>query len=120
VARPCGNTREDVACLYLRADRYVSASALEAFPLTPFEAMSFSVPCVLSDIPPHREVASAAATYFEVGNARVARFGRVEGEDERQKLRGRGQERLRDFSWEKHVEALLEEFSVAARDHARA
>jgi glycosyltransferase involved in cell wall biosynthesis len=110
--------RDEVARLYARAGFYVSASALEAFPLTPFEAMSFSVPCVLSDIPPHREVAGAAATYFEVGNAASLVSAVQRAQDERQTLRERGRGRLGDFSWEKHVEALLELFSVAARDHA--
>lgn len=111
-----GATREQVANLYGRADLYVSASVLEAFPLTPLEAMTFSVPCVLSDIPAHREVAGAAATYFDVGVAASLVSAVGKAQDERQTLRERGHGRLREFSWEKHVEALLEEFSAAAGD----
>ena len=49
------------------ASAYVSASVLEAFPLTPFEAMAAGVPCILSDIDTHREVARPAAEYFVSG-----------------------------------------------------
>jgi glycosyltransferase involved in cell wall biosynthesis len=42
--------------LYQRAAVMVSASRAEAFPLPPGEALAMSVPVVLSDIPPHREL----------------------------------------------------------------
>ena len=42
--------------LYQRAAAMVSASRAEAFPLPPGEALAMSVPVVLSDIPPHREL----------------------------------------------------------------
>lgn len=58
-------SREHLAGLYQRARVYVSASALEALPLTPLEAMRFEVPCVLSDIPTHREVGGPKGYYFQ-------------------------------------------------------
>lgn len=42
----------------------VSASSLEAHPLTPAEAGALGCPLVLSDIRPHREVAGSRALYF--------------------------------------------------------
>jgi glycosyltransferase involved in cell wall biosynthesis len=113
-----GAGRQEVARLYVQADIYISASALEAFPLTPFEAMSFSVPCVLSDIPAHVEVAGAAAMYFKLGDEASLVAAVRRAQDQRQTLRERGHARLREFSWEKHVEALLEEFWAATRDQA--
>jgi len=47
---------EDLKELYSNAYSYVSASKLEGLPLTVLEAMSYSLPVVLSNIPPHVEV----------------------------------------------------------------
>lgn len=44
----------------------VTVSALEAHPLTPAEAGALGCPLILSDIPPHREVAGGHATYVPV------------------------------------------------------
>lgn len=56
-----------IAAYYSRAHLTVSASELEAFPLTPHEAAAHGCPLLLSDIPPHREVAADRAAYFTVG-----------------------------------------------------
>lgn len=42
--------------IYSNAFAYISASRLEGLPLTVLEAMSFALPVVLSDIPPHTEI----------------------------------------------------------------
>ncbi|MHC1742409.1 MAG: glycosyltransferase family 4 protein [Syntrophobacteraceae bacterium] len=42
--------------LYSNARAFVSASELEGMPLTLLEALAYGVPCVASDIGPHREV----------------------------------------------------------------
>lgn len=55
--------RREVRWLYENASAMVSTSVLEAHPLTPAEAGSLGCPLILSDIPPHREVAVANATY---------------------------------------------------------
>jgi len=49
-------TKAELLGLYQRAAVMVSASRAEAFPLPPGEALAMSVPVVLSDIPPHREL----------------------------------------------------------------
>lgn len=51
--------------LYRNAAAYVAHSHLEAYPLTPLEAISRGVPVVASDIPSHREVAGARAEYYD-------------------------------------------------------
>lgn len=43
---------------YQKADYYISASTSEGLPLSVLEAMSNGLPCVLSDINPHKEVMS--------------------------------------------------------------
>lgn len=45
---------------------FVSCSLMEGFNLTPLEAMAHSCPCILSDIPVHRELYSSAALFFEL------------------------------------------------------
>jgi glycosyltransferase involved in cell wall biosynthesis len=53
-------TRESVYGHLNRADVYVSASRGEGLPVAVLEAMACRCPVILSDIPPHREVAAGA------------------------------------------------------------
>ena len=59
--------------LFTNALAYVSASQLEGLPLTMMEAMSYGIPILVSDIPPHLEVLeqlpkSSLNCTFETGN----------------------------------------------------
>jgi glycosyltransferase involved in cell wall biosynthesis len=65
--------RDDVYRLLGRADAYVSTSRGEGLPLSVLEALAARLPAVLSDIPPHREVAAAtaAARLVPVGDPRA-------------------------------------------------
>lgn len=47
---------DELTELYSNAFAYLSASKLEGLPLTLLEALSFSIPVVISNIPPHIEV----------------------------------------------------------------
>jgi len=49
--------REHVFKYLIEADLYVSASVREGLPVAVLEAMACSCPVILSDIPPHREIA---------------------------------------------------------------
>jgi glycosyltransferase involved in cell wall biosynthesis len=65
--------RDEVYRLLGRADAYISTSRGEGLPLSVLEALAARLPAVLSDIPPHREVAAAtaAARLVPVGDARA-------------------------------------------------
>lgn len=54
---------------YRASDLFIAGSRVEeGFGLPGLEAMSCGLPCLLSDIPGHREIGGAAASYFEDGN----------------------------------------------------
>jgi len=61
----------ELAELFTNALAYISSSKLEGLPLTILEAMSFSAPVILSDIPPHLEILNQGYNVghsFEVNN----------------------------------------------------
>ncbi len=96
--------------LYRACDLYVTPSYAETFAHPVVEAMSCGVPVVASDLPVHREVAGDAAVYFprfspEVLAQRVREV--VNSPDLAQRLSRNGEQRAREFSWEKHVEQLV-------------
>jgi glycosyltransferase involved in cell wall biosynthesis len=57
--------RRRLDVLYRDADAYIAHSRLEAFALTPYEALARGVPLVASDIPSHREVCEDRADYYD-------------------------------------------------------
>lgn len=63
--------RDEVYRMLARADVYVSASHGEGLPLSVLEALAAGLPTVLTDIPPHRELAQAndAVRLVPVGDA---------------------------------------------------
>lgn len=54
--------------LYQNAEYFVHASHYEGFGMPLLEAMSYGVPCLVSDIPVFHEVAGQAASYFNQNN----------------------------------------------------
>jgi len=65
--------RDEVYRVLAGADAYVSTSRGEGLPLSVLEALAAQLPAVLTDIPPHQEVAAAtaAARLVPVGDARA-------------------------------------------------
>jgi glycosyltransferase involved in cell wall biosynthesis len=113
--------RAELAALFGRASYYLSASVLEAFPLTPLEAMGAGVPCVLSDIPTHREVAGTAAVYFRPDDADSLLRALATAEEHRAALTARGRQRATQYPWDANARAFRAQFEAllsqaAARD----
>lgn len=102
---------EALPYLYSNALAYVSASLYEGFGLTLLEAMACGSPVVASDIGAHREVAGEAALLFDPASTDelLLVLKRLCTEaDLREKLKAAGFERVKRFSWDKHVSELLQ------------
>ncbi|MBP1035273.1 glycosyltransferase family 4 protein [Serratia fonticola] len=55
--------RNDVNDLLLTSDFFVSASSFEGMPMAALEAIASGLPCILSDISPHRELISLSGNF---------------------------------------------------------
>lgn len=97
--------------LYRACDLYVTPAYAETFAHPLVEAMASGLPVIASDIAVHREICGGAALYF-------SRFSPQElaesvlhaarSHDQIAAMRTTGLSRARDFSWNQHVEQLLE------------
>ena len=97
--------------LYRAAHAFVSPSVYEGFGLPPLEAMACGCPCLISDIPAHREVCGNAPTYVPahsvndwVDALREAAGWSAEQRERRKQL---GLRIARQFSWTKTAERTL-------------
>jgi glycosyltransferase involved in cell wall biosynthesis len=73
--------------------------------------MASGLPVIASDLPVHREICGDAALYFPRFSAEdlADRIMRVSGSAECQKeMRQLGLSRSRDFSWDRHVDQLVQ------------
>ena len=101
--------------LYSRSDIYVTPAYTETFAHPLVEAMSSGLPIAASDIPVHREICGNAAVYFprfsapELAEA-ISQLVALPAEMKR--MASTGSQRSQLFSWNKHVEKILE---LAAR-----
>ncbi len=106
---------EDLPAVYALARASVSPSRYEGFGLPLLEAFSQDVPVAASDIPPHREVAGAAALLVPEGSLAAwseALYNISIESALRERLRSAGQERVRFFSWEESARALLSVYAA--------
>lgn len=93
--------RSVITSLYQGALAAVAMSTLEAFPLTIHEAGSVGCPLILSDIPPHRELAGRNALYVSPGNTNsLARAL------ESQPISAKGEPWTWDYQWSDHARDL--------------
>jgi glycosyltransferase involved in cell wall biosynthesis len=63
---------DDPSPLYASADIFINPSlGPEGLPMVSLEAMSYGLPCILSDLPVHREISleGKAAVLFEAGSS---------------------------------------------------
>ena len=97
--------------IYRACDVYVTAAYTETFAHPLVEAMASGLPIVASNIPVHKEITDGAALLFEKFSPsdladKVHEL--VSSPSKCMQLRENGLRRSRDFSWEKHVDCLLE------------
>ncbi|MFP5212703.1 MAG: glycosyltransferase family 4 protein [Acidobacteriota bacterium] len=62
---------DELAALYSNARAFINPSELEGLPLTVLEALSYGLVCLVSDIPPHREIfelGEMKGHFFQVGD----------------------------------------------------
>lgn len=96
--------------VYRACDVYVSPAYAESFAHPLVEAMASGLPVVASDRPIHREICGPAALYFscfspkELADAVVS----AAAERESERLSGEGRRRAKIYSWEVHVNKLVE------------
>jgi glycosyltransferase involved in cell wall biosynthesis len=97
--------------VYRACNVYVTPAYAESFAHPLVEAMASGLPVVASDLAVHREICEDAAIYFPrfSPDELAAKVCRVASSDAlAEQLSKRGQERARAFSWDKHVDELLE------------
>jgi glycosyltransferase involved in cell wall biosynthesis len=97
--------------VYARADLYVTPAYTETFAHPLVEAMASGLPVVASDLPVHREICGQAALYFarfspEELAERVTQV--VLWPERSRQMAASGLERSPQFSWESHVDRILE------------
>lgn len=55
--------RDDILSILSQHHIFVSFSAFEGLPMAALEALAMNIPCILSDIPPHREILALSAQF---------------------------------------------------------
>ncbi len=104
-------SEKDLAYLYKGAWAYVFPSLQEGFSITPLEAQSFGVPCLVSDIPVHREVFGQSVHYFNPkSNIDLSdKMIQIHRDFElRRELTEKGYENVKRYSWRRMAEETLE------------
>jgi glycosyltransferase involved in cell wall biosynthesis len=104
----CGNLLDE---LYAHCSFYVLPSTVEGLPISLIEAMSYSRPVLMSDIPENLEVAGGIARTFRAGDAgdlvRSMCSMLESGEEELAEMGNRGRERvLKEYTWNRVTDRL--------------
>ena len=99
--------------LYADADVFVYPATIESFGHPLLEAMAAGLPIAAADVAINRELCGDAAIYFSPFDFMDC-GGKISGllrdPQLRSQLGGRAYQRSRRFSWERHVDLLLEAF----------
>ena len=104
--------------LYSNARAFVYPSLYEGFGLPPLEAMAHKCPVISSNTSSMPEVIGDAASYFNSNNTeemRAAIESVVYDEERRSALIGKGEERLRLFSWKRCADETLSVYQKVLR-----
>lgn len=114
--------REQVYAAMRNSDCYLSTSSSEGMPVAVLEAMAAGLPLVLSDIPPHREIADAlpGVRFAEVGDvdgfARDIRDLASLSSEERSRVAARLRDHVADnFSLDAYLSAYEDLYLSLAR-----
>ena len=97
--------------LYKACDLYVTAAYAETFAHPLVESMACGKPIIASDLPVHREICGDAAGYFPCFSPESLAdtvVSQINGTDAGTDAAARAIERSRSFSWDKHVEKIVE------------
>lgn len=98
---------------------YVFPSLKEGFSLTPLEAQSFGLPCIISDIPVHREIYKDTVAYFDPENEEdiAAKIAALLANEQLQKeLIEKGLSHYKKFDWTKTAEITKSVFDNALKN----
>ncbi len=97
---------------------YVFPSLKEGFSLTPLECMAFDKPCLISDIPCHREIYQNSVLYFDPFeiNDIASKMLKLDGDvNLKEILVNKGREVLKDYSWSNTAQITLATFSKLSK-----
>lgn len=104
--------------LYQKAQLFTTASHYEGFGMPVLEAMSFGLPCAVSDIAVFHEVAGKAAAYFDQNDpAAIAKAwqGIMTDTKRRGDLAAASTKQAAQFRWETVARAVFERINREAR-----
>lgn len=107
------NDRE-VNTLRQSCEYYIFPSLKEGFSLTPLECMIFDKPCVISDIPCHREIYQNSVLYFdpfEINDIANKMLKLDNDANLKEILINKGRELIKEYSWSNTAEITLATFS---------
>jgi glycosyltransferase involved in cell wall biosynthesis len=97
--------------LYRACDLYVTPAYAETFAHPLVEAMASGLPVIASDLAVHREICGEAALYFPRFSPDVLADLVIQASQSAEQaaaMREMGRLRSQDFSWDSHVEVLLQ------------
>lgn len=100
---------EQRGALYRHATLFTTASFYEGFGMPALEAMSYQVPCAMSDIAVFREVADVAALYFNQDDAAsITRTWQqlLSNPELRQQLAAKGKSQADSYNWQEVADTL--------------
>ena len=101
----------DLAAIYNHADIFLFPTLYEGFGLPILEAMASGVPVITSNQAPHTEVGGEAAIYADSQSPQSLADGIIKVLDDaelKQSLKEKGLLRVKEFSWRKTAEKILE------------
>jgi len=107
--------------VYRTCDFYVTPAYVETFAHPLVEAMASSIPVIASDLPVHREICGKAALYFSAFSAEdlaATVLRAAHSPDDAMRMRKNGLLRSQDFSWDRHIEAVLIQARRLAKNKA--